>query len=393
MNILHVIPSYYPAFKFGGPIESVHSLNKCLVTKGVNVCVITTNAGLEKRNDIRLNEWINQDGVLVKYSPYYFYVHYTFSPRLFLESLSEVRKYDLVHITAFWNFPVLAGSIACLANNKPYIISPRGVLYPGAIDIRSRYIKQLYYYFVANHYLRNAGAIHFTTEDERDKIARFIKICSKTVIVPNGVDLNQYKNLPIKGSFKRKYPILQNKRYVLFLGRINKQKGLMLLYEAFEMLSKEENDIYLVIAGPDDGYLRESKEILRKKSLLDKTLFTGMLLREEKLSALVDCEVFILPSYFENFGMSVVEAMACKTPVVISNKVGIFNDIEQANSGIVVSLKAEDLFKSIRTLLKDNELRERIIINGSKLLQEKYDIRIIADKMIKVYEEVLSGVK
>jgi len=133
---------------------------------------------------------------------------------------------------------------------------------------------------------------------------------------------------------------------------------------------------------------KEIKQQLNEFSLLDKVLFTGMLNGDEKLAAFVDAELFVLPSYSENFGMAVVEALACGTPVVISNKVGICREIELNRAGIVVETDPKSLFIGIKTLLDNEELRREVAKNGRRLVEEYYDIDKVADKMIKTYQEV-----
>lgn len=389
MKILHIISAYYPAFKYGGPIESVYLLNKALVQKGVTVDVITTNAGIDKNNNVETNKWITIDGVRVKYLKYFFYEHYTFSPSLLFAVFKEVKNYDLIHITGVWNFSVLAGTLACILNKKPFIISPRGALYKDAINIKSKFIKLLYFNLIAKYYLKRANAIHYTTEDEKENV--FQGINNNSIIIPNGIDLDYFNNLPPKGNFKSKYPVLKDKKYILFLGRIHKQKGIDLLIEVFKLIAKEYDDLYLVIAGPDNtGYKKEAEKHLRKNNVLDMVIFTGMLSDREKLSAYVDAEMFILPSYFENFGMSVVEAMSCGTPVIISSRVGILKDIEKNNAGIVIDLNTESLHMGIKRLLNDPVKKNEVAINGKILVENIYDINKISVAMKAYYDEVLN---
>lgn len=392
MKILHIAPSYYPAFKYGGTIEAVYLLNKTLVKKGIEVDVFTTNIGLENKSDITLNKWHNIDGVRVKYFSAHFYEHYTFSPRLFWRVLSDVKKYDLVHITAVWNFPVLAGSLASLINNKPYIISPHGVLYNEAINLKSRRFKKSYFYLFAMHYLKRASAVHYTSDDERNRIADFINLDNKSFVIPNGIDLTQYNQLPKPGNFKMKYPVLHGKRYILFLSRIDKRKGLDILINAFHKLAALDRDLYLVIAGPDSsGYSEVIKKQLDSFGLLSKTIFTGLLTGVDKLSAYVDAEAFILLSNFENFGIVVIEAMACKTPIIISRGIGISGDIEKNKAGLIVENNPDLVFDSFKSLITNKILREQIILNGRRLIEENYNINIVADQMITAYEKILQS--
>lgn len=393
MKILHISPSYYPAIRYGGPIHSVHSLNKALAKKGIKVDVLTTNAGIEDGRDIERNTWTELDGIKVKYLNYYGYEHYTFSPGLFLELLKIARNYDLIHITAVWNFPVFAGSITAFLFGKPFIISTRGAINEEAFKLRSKNKKSIYWKLIVKQYFRFSSIIHFTTDDERLRFKQFADSFlqdEKLKVIPNGIDLTEYLKLPEKNSFNQKYTKLKNNRYVLFMGRINKIKGLDLLVEAFRKLNKDCPDLYLVIAGPDnDDYSKEIEHKLDEYAIRKRVIFTGMLEGDEKLAAFTGAELFVLPSYSENFGMAVVEAMACCTPVVVSDKVGIYREIEKENAGIVVETDPESLYSGIKNLLDDPVLKNEVSTNGRKLVNNFYDINKVADMMIETYKEVL----
>ncbi len=395
LKILHVTPVYFPAFKYGGPSVSEYKMDKTLATKGLIIDVMTTNAGLEKRTDIVLNQWIDHEGIRIKYFPYFFKDNYTFSPPMLWSILNEAKNYDIIHLQLFWSFSTLAGSIGSLVNKKPYVISPGGALYKDAIYMKSQNVKKLYFHLIAKHCVRRANAIFYTTEDERDNVADFLKLDNKSSIIPIGVDLNEYKKLPEKGLFKSKYSILKDKRYILFLGRINKKKGVDILVEAFKELAKDYNDLYLVIAGPDnDGYKKKIEKKLKDYCLLEKVLFPGILSEQEKLSAYVDAEAYVLSSYSENFAVTIIESIACGTPVVISNKIGIFEIIQKYDAGVIVDLNSRDLYRGIKTLLEDPVIGAQFVENGRRLIEEKYDIAKVADLQIKAYEDiVLSSTK
>ena len=239
--------------------------------------------------------------------------------------------------------------------------------------------------------MKRAVAIHYTTDDEKNKIADFTNLDSKSLVIPCGIDLTQYNQLPKPGDFKIKYPILEDKKYILFLGRINAKKGLDLLIESFSKLALDDNKLFLVIAGGDDGYRNTIENRIRELNLLQRVLFTGMLSGNDKLAAYVDAEAFVLSSYSENFGMAVVEAMACGTPVVISNKVGIYKDIQEAKGGLVCNLAVNDFYIAIKKLLYNPNLCSEFSTNAKKIVKEKYDISRVADSMIKAYKKVINN--
>jgi len=143
--------------------------------------------------------------------------------------------------------------------------------------------------------------------------------------------------------------------------------------------------------GPDDGYESATKNYLKRYGLLNKTLFTGTLQGADKLAAYVDAELFVLPSCFENFGMSVVEAMACGTPVVISNKVGIWKEVREYNAGIITEVSASSVTEGVTKLLTDCGLRSTLIQNGKRIVAEMYNIDKVAEQMIEGYTHIINA--
>ncbi len=414
MKLLCVIPSYWPAFQFGGPIFSVHDLNKALVKKGIDVTVYTTNVGL--KGNLHVNQEVDVDGVKVTYFAYTKLFEFMgttgwqFSWQMTRALKKNLKSFDIVHIHAVWNYPTAVAGHYCRLYKKPYIIATRGTLYPYTLS-KKFWKKWFYYHFIAKRDLEGATAIHYTTEDEAEGCHPFLGLKNQAIIIPNGVDLSEFKDyglgdygvrgreLSLRESLRNRYPILKDKKIILFLGRIHWKKGLDLLIKAYAKLVKERDDVHLLIAGNDeDGYSKKVKTWLKEFSIpfistKARVTFTGMLTGKEKLEAYSGSDIFVLPSYSENFGMSVIEAMACGVPVVISNKVGIYKEIQGNKAGIVVDTNAESLYKGIKLLLDNSELRKEIANNGEKLVEEYYDIDKVAERMIKAYVEMLERCK
>ena len=172
MKLLCIVPSYWPAFKYGGPIASNHNLNRTLVKKSIDVTVYTTNVGLVGK--VPVNEEVDVDGVKVFYFEYvrlFEFIGATgwqFSLQLTNALKKNLKDFDLVYLPAIWNYPTAITSYYCRQYNKPYIIAPRGVLYPYTIKKKS-WKKWPYYHFIAKRDLKDATAIHYTTEDEAEK--------------------------------------------------------------------------------------------------------------------------------------------------------------------------------------------------------------------------------
>ncbi len=390
MRILHVTPSYYPAIQFGGPIQSVHLLNTALQQAGVNVDVFTTNAGLEKEAAFQSSDWQELDGLKIRYFRYHGYVHFTFSPKLGWALLKAIKHYELVHITAVWNFPVWVAAVICKWHKKPYVISPRGTIYPETVALKSALIKRIYYWLFARFALKNASAIHFTAQDEQDKVGGYLKLPTPSFVIPNGINTKVVDQPSANARLSAHFSQLENKSYVLFLSRIHPKKGLDLLMEAFAKVTQSFPDLYLVIAGPDnEGYQAVVEEYVQKQGLADRVIFTGMLSGERKWAAYRDAALFVLPSYSENFGMSVVEAMACRTPVVISDQVGISADIQANEAGIVTKTNAGSVADGILLLLTDTDRRQKISTNARKMVQDYYSVDSLSTAFLTKYKELI----
>jgi glycosyltransferase involved in cell wall biosynthesis len=393
MKVLHVSPSYYPAFEFGGTIQCVHLLNQTLVNQNIEVDVFTTNAGLaHQKNKYNSSNWSVFNNVRVKYFSFYGYVHYNFSPQILIALLNNIQKYDLIHITAIWNFPVWAAAFVCKLYNKPYIISPHGTIYPETVALKSSFIKKLYYNLLAKPCLTNAAAIHFTTTDEQISVSNFLNLKTRSFVVANGIDLSEFINPNFSGlpPFYSYFNQLNDHPYILFLGRISYKKGLNMLIDAFSEVIKTYPQLKLVIAGPDNENYKE--QLLKQSEGLQIShaiVYTGQIIDHQKITAYRDAEMFVLSSYSENFGMSVVEAMACNCPVIISDKVGICTEIADADAGIVVSTNTASIKNGIIALLENKNKAETIKTNAISLIKQKYSITSVTNEMINYYKSIL----
>jgi len=394
MKLLCVIPSYWPAFQYGGPIASNHNLNMALAKKGIDVTVYTTNVGLNGKIDIN-NKKVNINGVKVVYFNYTKLFEpigttgWQFSWCMTEALKKNLKKYDITYIPAIWNYPAVIAGYYCRQYSKPYIIAPKGSLYPYTIK-KKEWKKWPYYKLFAEKNIKSATAIHYTSEDEAEKCHLRLALKNKAIIVSNGIDLSEFTVLPDRERIMEHYPILKDKKIILFLGRINWKKGLDILVKAYSRLAKERSDIHLLIVGSNEGgYEKKLRRWLKNEGVLERVTLTGMLSGREKLEAFIGSDVFVLPSYSENFGMAVVEAMACNLPTIISNQVGICKEVKSARAGLVIHTDQDELYRALIELLDNKKKSLEIGRNGRKLVEEQFSIEKVADKMIKIFEEII----
>jgi len=385
MKILHVIPAL--AYGFGGPTQAVLEICKGLVKYGTDVTIFTTNADIKKKLDVPINKEVNLDGIKIFYFSIDFFHRYKFSFDLIDAIKKKIKDFDIIHIHSLFQFPTLISSYYARKFNKPYIIRPLGQLDPFLLR-RHRLRKLFDLYILERKNIEYANYLHFTTEEE-EKLARKSGLKFSSFVLPLGIDLENFKNLPDWGEFRKKYPETKDKRIILFLGRISFKKGLDILIEAFYQLCKIREDIHLVIAGPDDeGYGAKIKTLVKKRNILDKVTFTGMLLGKDKLSAFRDSDIFVLPSYSENFGLAVIEAMVCGLPVVISNKVNLYPYIQNREAGIVVEPEEFSLYNGLKKILDDPVLSLKLKENARMLIREKFSIDRIIPQLVDIYKKL-----
>ncbi len=287
----------------------------------------------------------------------------------------------------FYNLPLLL-------QKTPFICSPHGTFMQEAYKMKlfKRVKKDIFLKLLGKRILEKAKLIHLITEEEKRHFLQFFpEFEDKIRVVPNGLILSELEADLTKGDLLKKYPYLKDKKIILFLSRINWIKGHDLLIPAFAKLHSKMKEVHLIIAGKDDGdgYENEVRKLVEEYNLNDSITFAGFVSGIDKLLLLYGSDIFVFPSYSENFGVAVVEAMACGLPVVISDKVGISNEIKANNAGIIVQTNIESIYEGIKRLLKDENLRKTISKNGKRLVMEYYNIEKVTDKIIEMYEEAL----
>ena len=214
-------------------------------------------------------------------------------------------------------------------------------------------------------------------------------LSKKIAMVPNSLDLSEFFNLPKEGCFRQRFGLDEGKRIVLFLGRLNKIKGLDTLISAFKKVIEESNNVVLVIAGPDDGYLSKLQSLINTLGINDNVLLVGPLYGKDKLAAYVDANVYVLPSTYETFPVTILEAYACSKPVIAS-KVGSLNDLVIDDiTGLLVEVRSPDkLANAIIKLLSDPKKANEMGVNGRKLVQNQYNTEKVVGILENIYRMI-----
>jgi len=385
MKVLQLVPGI--STSFGGPSVALIDLTRLLSQHGIDAMLVTTNIDPRGRLKVPLGVPVNQQGAKVTFYDISMQGRYAFSLQLTRALFQTIRQYDVLHIHWLYNYSPLIGAIAAGKAGVPYVWQPNGSLDPHLMK-KNSWVKKLYLKILGNYVIRNASAIIFTSEMERRQ-ACIDGIGVPTHIVPVGLDWAEYANLPPRGEFRKQFAEIGSRQMVLFLGRMSPQKGLDLLVQAFRNVVSSYPNVHLVIAGPDgEGYGVWVRRWIAEANLEGHVTLAGRIRDHLKLAAYVDSDVFVLPSYAENFGATVTEALACKRPVVITDRVNISDEIARAEAGIVVSCTAASVASGILKVLNDPPLAKTLAENGRELVIQKFTWDAVLGKLIPIYKEL-----
>jgi glycosyltransferase involved in cell wall biosynthesis len=211
----------------------------------------------------------------------------------------------------------------------------------------------------------------------------------RIVTIPNGVDLTLFRDLPKPGTFREAFDIPEDEQIILFLGRIHRIKGTDLLVDAFAEVLQRGYRARLVIVGPDAGLLPALKQQISALGIGERILFTGPLYEaRDKLSAYIDADVYVLPSVYETFPNSVLEANACGTAAILTDRCGIAEMID-GKGGVVVRYDRDDLRDAIIELLDDDAMRRRFGTDGKKMVFSEFGWETIVERVEGLYREVV----
>ncbi len=391
MRILFVTPYFYPAWQYGGTPRAAFELAKAVSGRGHAIRVLTTDSAGDER--IRPSPAVlrpalpEAEGLDIVYyrniSNYLAFRQRLFlPPKFFSEIRREVVASDVVHIHELRTMLAVTAARAARRSGVPYIISPHG----GLRHLGKHTEKAVFDLLWGQNTLARADAILALTKPEEQESLQFGVDVSRIRSLPNIARTDEYRDLPQPGQFRQKHRIVAA-RLVLFLGRLHSIKGPDLLIRA---LAQTREDTWLVLAGPNDGFEPQLRELARELRVEDRVVFTGFLDGQEKREALVDSDVVVLPSRSEAFPVSALEALLCAKPVVMSSVCGLVESLGSQNG--VASFRSEDvndLAVRVEEALVSSKLRQNAIA-GRELVLREFAADTVARRAEAIYEEVVS---
>ena len=379
LKILQLVHTLDPSV--GGVATSVLALSRGLARRGNKIdIVVLDEASAPWIQDVDLSVHALGSGL----------TSYRYSRALLPWLRKHGREYDRVVVNGIWQYLSLAAWRRYAGSSIPYYVCPHGMLDPWFKEtFPLKHLKKwLYWPWAEYRVLRDAAAVIFTSEEERLQARRsFWLYRAREKVSPLGVEASPI--LPnAKSEFLSRYSQLQNTRNLLFLGRLHPKKGCDILLDAFARLSSRESTS-LILAGPDQiGWEKDLRRQVESLNLTDRVVFTGMLRGAMKQGAFASADAFVLPSHQENFGISVVEALAAGIPVLISNRVNIWREIDADRAGYIES---DDLAGTTRLLQRWIDTppaeRETVRQNARHCFAQRFEIDRAVDSLLRILNE------
>jgi glycosyltransferase involved in cell wall biosynthesis len=324
---------------------------------------------------------------------------YRYSSQLLPWLRKHANKYDAVIVDGLWRYPSFAVWLALRKSNIPYFVFTHGMLDPWfKLKYPLKHLKKWFYWPWAEYrVLRDAQAVFFTCEEERI-LARqsFWLYQCKEIVVGLGIAAPSGNPDFQRENFLQANPVLRGKRLLLFLSRIHEKKGCDILIEAFSRVASSDPLLHLVMAGPDQaGWKHQLVEQSNRLGIGNRISWPGMLSGDMKWGAYRAAEAFVLPSHQENFGIVVAEALACSVPVLISNKVNIWREINTDGAGLVEEDSVDGTIRLLQNwlVLPDSE-KQRMRQAAARCFSHNYEVQMAANHLLKaIQENVTEGTK
>ncbi|RFM27391.1 XrtY-associated glycosyltransferase XYAG1 [Deminuibacter soli] len=373
LKILHIIPSYKPAYVYGGPMYSCSALCEALVKQEHDVTVLTTTANGTEELPVKPGEVQVVDGVKVIYCKRITKDHTHFSPQLLRYLWKHVRGFDAVHIHSWWNLVSVFSLLICAKRGVRPVFSPRGMLSTYTQDTNHSIVKKWIHRFVGKPYLSKTK-FHATSGAESNEVAALFPGSSVTEIF-------NFVNIPVAASLS---PASFNKPVrILFLSRIDRKKGIELLLQALQLVTFP---FELNIVGPsEETYLASLQQLAAEYQLQHKVKWCGPVY-ENKFSLIRSHDLLALTSYNENFANIIIESLSVGTPVLITDMVGLSNYVEANNLGWVCGVDVQQIKASLEQAVSDTANRNDIRHRAPAVIARDFNAEVLVQHYIDLYK-------
>jgi glycosyltransferase involved in cell wall biosynthesis len=385
LRLLHVIPTYLPATRYGGPIRTVHALCRALAEQGHTTDVFTTNVDGPGDSDVPLGTPVDVEGVQVTYFPSRMLRRLYWSPPMGRALFARAAGYDLVHVHSIYLWPTWMAARAARRQGVPYVLSPRGMLVPELIRRKNRWIKQAWIRLIEQPNLERAAAIHTTSEIEAHHLESFGWRLPRVATIPHGVDDPPTAGEGISVDVAA---ALAGPPAVLAFGRISWEKGLDRLVAAMPLVPAAR----LIIAGNDGGQATALAGQARQLGVADRvTLLPRNISGDDKEALFARAALSAMTSLSENFGMAAFEAMRRGLAVLTTADVGMSEIVRQAEAGVIVDPTPQAIARGLQTMLADEAARRAMGRRGCEMVIANYGWGMVAERMTDLYRSAIAA--
>jgi glycosyltransferase involved in cell wall biosynthesis len=386
LRILHVIPSI--SARRGGPSFAVIDMAKGLAELGAQVHIATTDDDGPGRLSVPLKTPIVDNGVTLTYFPRQT-KFYGISLPLTKWLYNSASRFDVLHIHALFSYASVQAGFVAAQRQVPYIVRPLGTLDRWGMEHRRPLLKRVSFALLEGRILDRAAAVHFTTRREKRQ-ADQLSTTMRSVLIPLGMHLTPFEIAKPSGWLRGSVPQLASRTTVLFLSRLHPVKGLELLFLAFRDARRACPDLALIIAG--DGppaYVAKLKREAIRLGIASDIVWLGFVDVHDKVAALADADIFVLPSHSESLGRAALEAMAAGAAVIVSDQVGVSDEVNASEAGLVAACDVPSLANALVRLAREPQTRARLGERGRALAKSAFSIESVARQLMVLYEKIL----
>jgi glycosyltransferase involved in cell wall biosynthesis len=391
MKILHISPSYKPAYIYGGPTMSISKLCEALVRENIQIQLLTTNANGQGQLQVETGCPIVVDGVTVSYYKRIINDPFHYSPALLKQLIFLIKndKPQLLHIHSWWNITAICSCLIAIVYKVPVVLSPKGMLTEYSFTNRSRFPKLLFH-ILLGRLLLSKGHLHASTSKEQIDLSLFSTPLSITII-PNlirlpkeDVNASGYKDPDTINISVDKDPSLR----LVFMSRIEEKKGIEILMKALSMIRFNWS---LSIAGSGELKYMNKLKILSQDAGIDHLInWVGQVNDDNKFQLLSNHDLLVLPSYNESFGNIIIESLAVGTAVLVSEYVGLSEYVKSNRVGWVSQLTVNGFKDSLNMIWQEKCKFHDIRIRAPSIVSKDFDDQLLVNKYVQLYKTVLN---
>jgi glycosyltransferase involved in cell wall biosynthesis len=386
MRILQVIPYFYPAWAFGGPVRVAYHISQELAARGHEVTVFTTNVRSPNECFKTSAREYKVDGMRVRYfRKIARFEGLYFSPAIVRALKKQVQNTDIIHMHEYRSLQNIATYYFARKYKRPYVLTAHGSI-PRVVE--KLLLKQLFDMSIGFRILNGASKLLASSKIEMKQYMDTGISEDRIAIIPNGVDAKTFDSLPRTGAFKRKFGLDKESNIILYVGRIHKRKGIDFLVDAFARLNY--SNAVLVIAGTGDNYVFSLKDKSARLGISEKVLFTGFISEADKLAAYVDSEVVVYPGVYESFPLVPIESALSSKPVIVSDDSIMAEIVRQGGFGFSTNYgDAAQLTELLLKILDNPKIAKEMGKKGREFVKKNYDWQGIVSKLETLYSRLI----